>query len=144
MTTNIARTIERRERDLTTRDLTTRDKATGEQISRVIGRWHDKPSPFRSRAEYLRALADAYQARTELWQAATEYAITHHSGMWASYLLFHAIQDARNGCAEQAWELREQAASAARWEQEQAFVTYADNIGVAHTGAVVTRSAVAA
>jgi hypothetical protein len=107
-------------------DFDVRNADTRDQIRTVVYR-RQAPSPYRSFAEYQRALAAAYQARERFYKDVVEHA-THH-GPYG--LLFEALLDAQYGCRAAA-ELAQRAAwDAARFDQEQAFASYRDTMAVA-------------
>jgi hypothetical protein len=102
-------------------DFEVRNGETRDQISTVVYRWR-APSPYRSFAEYQRALAVAYQARERFYEDVIQHA-THH-GPYG--LLFTALLDAQSGCRDAAEQARRSAFEAARFDQEQAFASYPD------------------
>ena len=104
-------------------DFEIRNAQTRDEIRTVVYRWQ-KPSPYRSFAEYQWAVAVAYEARERFYEDVIEHA-THH-GPYG--LLFAALLDARSGWRDAAERARRAASEAARFDQEQAFASYRDTI----------------
>lgn len=112
-------------------EFTARRAAVRDRVTFVLDRW-TAPSPYRSYAEYSRELAAAYDAQAELWRAVIDY-VTRHSDLpeLGHPLVFDALLDAYNGTRQEAHTARREARESARWEQERAYATYADNISAA-------------
>jgi hypothetical protein len=124
-------------------DFARQDRETQAAIGLVISR-SEAPSLFRSFAEYLRELANAYQARDAFWDAVVKHVIGHGCDDLPREVVFSALLDARSGCNEKAWQTSSEARDSARRDQERAFASYADNITAARAGAVVAHSGMAA
>jgi hypothetical protein len=124
-------------------DFARQDRETSDAIDLVLSR-SQAPSPFRSFAEYLRELAQAYQARDAFWDAVVKHVIGHGYDDLPRDMVFSALLDARSGCYEKAWQTSSEARDYARRDQQRAFASYADNITAARTGAVVAYSGMAA
>ena len=122
--------------DQMSQECVARDEDTRDQVATVNDRWSRRPRPYRSFAEYQRALADAYQSRALFWNDVIEHAI-HHGPRG---LVFSALLDARTGCDEAARQARREARDAARRDQEQALASYADNIQAARTATLLGMS----
>jgi hypothetical protein len=99
---------------------------TRDQINLASHRRCWQPSPYRSHTEYLVTLAAAYQAREAFYDDLIACAMRHGpGGMWFTVLL-----DARDGCREVVRRVRDEVRRAARFEQEQAWRSYAGNLAV--------------
>lgn len=111
-----------------TGELERREQVAREQVDTVLSRWRP-PRLYSSFAAYQRELAVAYQARADVFADAVDQWIDQLPGL--PHLMFAALLAARQGCRDSVHEARREAREAARWDQEQAWRSYADNLAAA-------------
>lgn len=104
-----------------------RNCETRDRITTLIRQATSQPNQYRSYPQYCRSVAAAYQARERFYADLIAHAMRHGpGGLWFTVLL-----DAHAGCRTAAQAAHDTALQAARWDQEQAWLSYAENVAVA-------------
>lgn len=101
-----------------TPDLEAKMTAATVTIATLQHRW-TKPSPFRSYAEYCRALAEAHRVRLAVWEDAVNY-MCQNPNTTPGGILFAAVCQAREHDRSTAYEYDSEAKRAERAAAEQA------------------------
>lgn len=103
-----------------------RAQAITDELTTVLSRWIDQPSPYRSFGDYQRALAGVYQARADLYTEVIQYAIDHPGS--ARGIVFAALCQAEDQAQQHASEARHTAEQADREDAERARQTDAEAV----------------